>query len=163
MASSGTAKVTLPADTQILITREFGAPARLVWQTYTTPELIKWWWAGERGTVTSVDVDLRVGGRWRYVMVAHAGFEVAFHGEYREIVANQRLVHTEVYEGIPHADEHAALTTVTFVEKDGRTLLEILIEHRDQRDRDAHVNSGMETGLQEALDLLEHTAISLAG
>jgi uncharacterized protein YndB with AHSA1/START domain len=163
MTSSGTAKVTLPTDKQILITREFDAPARMVWRAYTTPELIKRWWAGERGTVTIADVDLRVGGRWRYVLVANGGFEVAFHGEYREIVPNERLVNTEVFEGIPDADEQAALVTITFTEQDGSTILEMLVEHRDQEGRDAHINSGMEGGMQEAMDLLERIAISLAG
>jgi uncharacterized protein YndB with AHSA1/START domain len=162
MTSSGTAKVTLPTDTQIMITREFDAPARLVWKAYTTPELIKRWWAGDHGTVTIADVDLRVGGRWRYVLVANGGFEVAFHGEYREIIPNERLVNTEVYEGIPDADEQAALVTMTFAEKDGRTLLEMLVEHRDQEGRDAHINSGMEGGMQQSMDALEQVAVSLA-
>src|SRR5690242_16424841 len=103
--TSGTAKVTTPADNQILITREFDAPRHLVWRAYTEPELIKRWWAGDRGTVTSVEVDLRVGGGWRYVMTANPGFEVAFHGEYREISAPERLVNTEAFEGIPDPDD----------------------------------------------------------
>ena len=160
--TKGTAKVTLPADNQILITREFHAPARRVWQAYTTPELIKRWWAGERGTVTSVDVDLRVGGRWRYVMTANGGFEVAFHGEYREIQEPERLVNTEAFEGIPDPDGNAALVTTTLTEKDGRTTMEMLVEHRDQAGRDAHVNSGMEAGMQESMDALEQLAASLA-
>src|SRR5947208_2284582 len=63
--TSGTAVVTLPSDTQILITREFAAPRHLVWRAYTEPDLIRRWWSGDRGEVTSVEVDLRVGGRWR--------------------------------------------------------------------------------------------------
>src|SRR5258708_4640789 len=86
MKASGAMSVTLPTDTQILITREFDAPRHLVYQAWTTPELIRRWWAGEQGEVTSVEVDLRVGGTWRYVMIANGGFEVAFHGEYQEIV-----------------------------------------------------------------------------
>ena len=78
--------------------REFAAPKHLVYRAYTEPDLIARWWSGERGEVTSVDVDLRVGGTWRYVMTANEGFEVAFHGEFREIVPNERLVNTEVYE-----------------------------------------------------------------
>src|SRR5437868_1328619 len=109
--TSGSAKVTLPADTQILITREFDAPRRLVWRTYTEPDLIRRWWAGDKGTVTSAEVDLRVGGRWRYVMAANAGFEVAFHGEFREVAAPERLVNTEAFEGIPDPDANAALNT----------------------------------------------------
>lgn len=150
--------VTLPSDTQILITREFDAPRHLVYRAYTTPELIKRWWAGQRGHVTSVEVDLRVGGRWRYVMEANAGFEVAFHGEYREIVPNERLVNTEVFEGMPDA---SALVTVNFVEKDGRTTLEMLVDHTDKGGRDAHIDSGMEGGMQEAMDALEQIAVEL--
>jgi uncharacterized protein YndB with AHSA1/START domain len=154
--------VTLPADNQILITREFDAPRRLVWRAYTEPELIKRWWAGNHGTVTSVEVDLRVGGRWRYVMTANPGFEVAFHGEFREITAPERLVNTEAFEGIPDPDKNAALSTATLTEKDGRTYFEVLVEHRDQAGRDAHINSGMEAGMQESYDQLERVAASLS-
>ena len=160
--TSGTAKVTLPAGNQILITREFNAPRRLVWRAYTEPELIKRWWSGEHGTVDSAEVDLRVGGKWRYVMTANGGFEVAFHGEYREIVPEERLVNTEAFEGIPDPDEHAALCTVTFTEKDGRTYYEMLVEHVNQEDRDMHINSGMESGMQESLDHLEKVAAGLS-
>jgi uncharacterized protein YndB with AHSA1/START domain len=160
--SSGTAIVTLPSDTEILITRTFNAPRHLVWKAFTTPDLIKRWWSGNRGDVTSADIDLRVGGRWRFVMVANGGFEVAFHGEYHEIAEPERLVNTEVYEGIPDADAHAALVTVTLAESDGRTRLESLVQHRTSLDRDMHLNSGMEAGMQESLDHLEKVAVSLA-
>jgi uncharacterized protein YndB with AHSA1/START domain len=156
--SSGTATVTLPTDEQILITREFDAPKHLVYEAWTTPELVERWWSGERGEVTSAEIDLRVGGTWRYVMVADGGFEVAFHGEYREIVPNERIVSTEVYEGVPDAQ---ALNTVTFTEQDGRTMLTILVQHTSKEDRDAHINSGMEGGMQEAMDRLERVAASL--
>ena len=124
MTTSKSAVVTLPTDTQIQITREFDAPRHLVYRAYTTPELIRRWWSGERGEVTSADVDLRPGGTWRYVMIANGGFEVAFHGEYQEIVPDERIVSTEVFEGMPDA---AALTTTTFTEKDGRTTLSMLV------------------------------------
>ncbi|HEX5898308.1 MAG TPA: SRPBCC family protein [Solirubrobacteraceae bacterium] len=150
--------MTLPTDEQILITREFDAPRHLVYRAWTTPELVKRWWSGERGEVTSAEIDLRVGGTWRYVMVAHGGFEVAFHGEYREIVPDERIVCTEVYEGMPDGE---ALTTMTFTEVDGRTTLTLLVEHTSKEDRDAHINSGMEGGMQEAMDRLERVAISL--
>lgn len=158
MASSGTAVVTLPTDTQILIRREFAAPRRLVYKAWTTPELIKQWWSAKRGEVTVAEVDLRVGGKWRYVMIADGGFEVAFHGEYREIVENERLVSTEVFEGMPDAE---AVDTMTFTEVNGRTTVTILVQHTSKEHRDAHINSGMEGGLQDALDLLEQVAISL--
>jgi len=160
--SSGSATVTLPADNQILITREFDAPKELVYKAWTTPELVKRWWNAKRGEVTVAEIDLRVGGRWRYVMLAEGGFEVAFHGEYREIVPNERLVSTEVYEGIPDAEENAALDTLTLTEVDGRTTLSILVEHKTKEGRDAHIESSMEAGMQDAMDLLEEVARSLA-
>ncbi|MDB5074274.1 MAG: ATPase-like protein [Chloroflexi bacterium] len=158
MTSSGTAVVTLPTDTQILITRDFDAPRHLIYKAWTTPDLIKRWWSGNQGEVTIADVDLRVGGMWRYVMTANGGFEVAFHGEFRELVPNERIVSTEIYEAMPEAE---AVNTLTFTEKDGRTTLTILVQHDRQEIRDAHINSGMEGGMQEAMDHLEQVALSL--
>jgi uncharacterized protein YndB with AHSA1/START domain len=158
VTSSGTATVTLPTDEQILITREFDAPRHLVWKAWTTPELVKRWWHANRGQATVCEIDLRVGGKWRYVMVADGGFEVGFHGEYREIVPDERLVSTEVYEGMPEGE---AVNTLTLTEADGRTTLTILVQHSSKEHRDAHVESGMEAGLQDALDLLEQVAVSL--
>jgi uncharacterized protein YndB with AHSA1/START domain len=164
MTGSRTAKVTLPTDEQILITREFDAPKHLVFKAWTTPELVGRWWHANRGEVSAIDIDLRVGGTWRYVMVAEGGFEVGFHGEYREVVPNERIVYTEVYEGMPEgvdAEAEAALNTLTFEEADGRTTVTILVEHRNQEGRDAHIDSGMEDGMQDAFDLLEEVANSL--
>jgi uncharacterized protein YndB with AHSA1/START domain len=161
VTSSGTATMTLPTDTQILITREFDAPKHLVYRAWTTPELVKRWWHANRGEVTLAEIDLRVGGRWRYVSRSDDGVEVAFHGEYREIIPNERLVSTEVYEGIPDAEEHAALDTLTLTESDGRTTLTVLVEHPTREGRDAHINSGMEAGMQDAMDLLEEVAVAL--
>src|ERR671918_174674 len=96
----GTAVVTLPSDTEILITREFDAPASLVFKAYTTPELVKRWWGFETSEWLVCDIDLRVGGQWRFV-IRDGGMEVGFHGEYREIAGPHRLVHTEIYEGAP--------------------------------------------------------------
>ena len=158
MTSSGTATVTLPTDEQILIRREFEAPKHLVYKAWTTPELVKRWWSGNRGEMTIAEIDLRVGGAWRYVMVTDEGFEVAFHGEYREIVPNERIVSTEVYEGMPEGE---ALNTVTLTETEGRTTLTVLVQHSSKEARDAHIDSGMETGMQEGMDLLEQVAVSL--
>ena len=159
--TSGTAQVTLPADNQILITREFNAPQHLVWQAYTTPELVKRWWAGEKGKMTLAEIDLRVGGQWRYVMEATGGFEVAFRGEFHRIEAPDVLVNTEIFEGIPDPDGHASMVTVTFTEKDGRTSMAMLSEYNDKTDRDAVIESGMEGGMQEGMDQLEKVAVSL--
>jgi uncharacterized protein YndB with AHSA1/START domain len=161
--SSGRATVTLPGDTQILITREFDAPRHLVYRGYTDPEFVERWWSGERGEVTSVEADLRVGGRWRYVMRANDGFEVAFHGTYLEIVPDERVVTTELFEGAPDATEgDATVNTTTFTEAGGRTTLTTLIECHTREVRDAIIGSGMEGGMQEAMDKLERVAVSLA-
>src|ERR1700704_606307 len=161
VTSSGTATVSLPTDEQILITREFDAPKHLVYKAWTTPELVKRWWHANRGEVTIAEIDLRVGGMWRYVSVTPDGIEAGFHGEYQEIAPDERLVSTEVYEGIPDAEEHAALNTLTLTELDGRTTLTVLVEHPTRIGRDGHLNAGMESGMQDALDLLEQVAISL--
>ena len=162
--SSGTAKVTLPADEQILITREFDAPKDLVFRAWTSPELVTRWWNAKRGEVTTCEIDLRVGGAWRSVMVTPDGMEVGFHGEYREIVPNERIVSTEIYEGLPEGvsdEEGGTVNTATFTEADGRTTLTILVQAPSKETRDAIIDSGMEAGLQDALDLLEQVAISL--
>ena len=158
MTSSTMATVTLPTDEQILITREFDAPPELVFRAWTTPELVERWWHAKRGKVTLVEIDLRVGGSWRQVMVADGGLEVGFHGEYREIVPNERIVSTEVFEGAPDAE---SVNTLTLEEVDGRTRMTLLVQHDSRAGRDAQIESGMEAGLQDALQLLEEVARSL--
>jgi uncharacterized protein YndB with AHSA1/START domain len=163
MSPSATAKVTLPTDEQILVTREFDAPPHLVYRAWTTPALVKRWWCGQRGEMTLAEIDLRVGGTWRYVMIAHGGHEVGFHGEFREIVPNERIVSTEVYEGPWPADGDPAITTVTFTATDGGgTRLEQLMQVGSREERDAIVATGMETGIHEQLDLLDELARGLA-
>jgi len=162
--SSGTATVTLPTDEQILITREFDAPKHLVYKAFTTPELVKRWWHAKRGEMTIAEIDLHVGGKWRYVMVADGGIEVGFHGEYREIVPDEWIVSTEVFEGLPEGvseEEGATVNTATFIEADGRTTVTILVQAANKVSRDAIIESGMEAGLQDAMDLLEQVAVSL--
>ncbi len=161
MTSSGAATVTLPTDEQILITREFDAPKHLVYKAWTTPELVKRWWSGKRGVVTLAEIDLRVGGTWRYVLVANGGFEVGFHGEYREIIPNERIVTTEVYEGAPSDDDNPVLNIITFTEVDGRTFLELVTQCPTKEVRDLIIDSGMEVGMQESMDALEEVAKSL--
>ncbi len=157
-ATSRRAAVTLPTDEQILITRDFDAPAALAYRAWTEPELVRQWWSGRRGSMTTCEIDLRVGGSWRYVMVADGGFEVAFHGEYRELVPGERIVHTEVYEGAPGPP---AVVTVTFTERDGVTTVAQLMEVPDKATRDAVIESGMEGGIQEQGQQLDALFASL--
>lgn len=160
--SNGSAKLTLPSDTEIHITRDFSAPKDLVYKAMTTPELVKRWWNAKRGEVTTAEIDLREGGKWRYVMVANGGFEVGFHGEYREIVPNERVVSTEVFEGAPDPENNGTVNTVTLQERAGRTTMTVLIECPSKEVRDAIIESGMEAGMQDAYDLMEEVAISLS-
>src|SRR4029450_8821061 len=146
------------ADDQILITREFDAPKELVYKAWTTPELVRRWGSAKGGEGRGAEIERRVGGTWRYVMIADGGLEVAFHGEYREIVPNERLVSTEVYEGMPDAE---ALDTFTLSDSEGRTTMTNPVQHASKEPRDAHIESGMEDGMQDALDLLEQVAVSL--
>jgi uncharacterized protein YndB with AHSA1/START domain len=165
VTSSRSAVLTLPTDTQIKVTREFNAGKHLVFKAYTTPELVRMWWHAKRGTMTVCEIDLRVGGTWRYVMETPEGMEVAFHGEYKEIVPDEKLVTTEVFEGVPvqeGAEVPATINTLTLTESNGRTTATILIDAPDKFVRDAIISSGMENGLQDALDLLEEAAASLA-
>lgn len=159
---SSQAKVTLPSNEQILITREFDAPKHLVYRAWTTPALVRRWWAGVRGEMKVVDIDFRVGGKWRYVMLAHGKFEVAFHGEYTEIVPNERIVTTEIYEGAPEpAPGEEVLNVITFREQQGRTQLSLLVQCPNQAVRDIITSSGMEEGMQEQMDVLEQLVRSL--
>jgi uncharacterized protein YndB with AHSA1/START domain len=150
------ATVTLPTDEQILIERQFNAPRHLVYRAFTEPDLVRRWWHAKRGEVTLVEIDLRVGGSWRYVMVTDSGTEVGFHGEYLEIAPSERLVTTEIFEGLAEGvseEDAGTVNTATFTELDAGTRLAIRIQ--------AIIASGMEAGLQDALDLLDGVAVEL--
>ena len=161
MPSSGTAVVSTPADDQILITREFGAPRHLVFRAYTEPELVRRWWPGRRGEMKECVIDLRPGGRWRYAMIAQGGFDVAFHGEYQEIVPDEKVVFTEIFELPDGTFSEATTNTATFTEEGGRTTLRLLTQTSGREVRDMILQSGMEGGVQEGLDILEELAIGL--
>jgi uncharacterized protein YndB with AHSA1/START domain len=160
MASpSTTTTITRPAPDRILVTRELDAPPHLVFKAWTTPELVRRWWPGRQGEMTVAEIDLRVGGRWRYAMAVEDGAEAAFHGVFREIVPGERIVTTEVYEEMPDGE---VVTTTTFTEVDGRTRLEQLIDCGSRETADALLELGMEGGVREQLELVEQVAQSLA-
>jgi uncharacterized protein YndB with AHSA1/START domain len=154
---SRTTTVTLPTDEQILIVRTFDAEPHLVYRAFTTPELVGRWWPAGLDGVTSIDIDLRVGGAWRYALVTSDGTQFALHGEYREIVPCERLVFTEVWDDLPAAE---ALVTVTLTAADGKTTVARLAQFRNVQDRDEHLQR-MQFGLQAALDLFEQIVLSL--
>ncbi|MGH7576400.1 MAG: SRPBCC family protein [Longimicrobiales bacterium] len=158
----GCAVITLPSDTEILITRVFDAPAELVFKAYTTPDLVRRWWGCETTEWLACEIDLREGGRWRYV-TRDGGVEVGFHGEYREIAAPHRLVTTEMFEGAPDADDaDAPLNIVTFEEDDGVTTMKVLVQCVSREQRAIILESGMESGMQIAYNRLEDLAREMA-
>jgi uncharacterized protein YndB with AHSA1/START domain len=162
VTSDRRATVTLPSDEEILITRDFDAPKHLVYKAWTTPELVERWWAGRHGKTTSVEMDLRVGGRWRFVLVSNNGMEVAFNGEYREIAEGDRIVYTEIYEGaeVPPGVE-PTINIATFTEVDGGTRLELRTQCQNKEVRDMIVASGFESGMQEQMEIIEELARSM--
>lgn len=155
---TGSAEVTLPSDTEILITREFDAPAELVFDVWTTPEHVRNWWGWETDPMTLCEIDLRVGGKWRFVAVNEDYGEVEFYGEYLEIDRPQRLVTTEVFAPYP---DSPAVNTLTLEENDGVTTMTILVEYPSKEARDATIASGMESGLQHSLDRADRVLSAL--
>ncbi|MFC3860335.1 SRPBCC family protein [Deinococcus antarcticus] len=145
--------LTMPSATQIVITRSFDAPRWLVFEAWTTPEHVRRWYGPSDLAMPVCEIDLRVGGRWRYVLRAPDGSEHGYWGEYLEIVRPERLVYSEGYEGLPLGHDHTV--TTTFTERDGKTTLTSTLDYRSQGDRDGHVASGMEPGMRETLDRLE--------
>lgn len=146
---TGSAEVTLPSDTEIKILRRFDAPRDLVFDVWTTPEHVRNWWGWEKDPMTVCEIDLRVGGEWRFISVNEDYGEVHFYGEYKEIDRPRRLVSTEVFAPYP---DSPALNTLTLEEGEGVTTMTILVDYPSKEARDATIASGMESGLQHSLD-----------
>jgi uncharacterized protein YndB with AHSA1/START domain len=152
-------EVTVVSDTEILLKRTFDAPPRMVWEVMTKPEYVRRWWCCMEGfTMPVCEIDLRVGGKWRYVMRGADGQEFAFRGEYREIEPAVRVVNTEIFEPVP---DHPALVISTYRAQGERTLFEALVQHDSQQSRDMHLQSGMEQGAAIAYDRLDAVAREL--
>ncbi len=148
--------LTFPSDLETAWARSFDAPRALVWQAITKAEHVRHWMGPRFLTMTLCEIDLRVGGAWRYVHRAPDGSEFAFSGVYRELSRPERVVATEVYEALPG---HDYLVTLTLEEHDGKTTLHGLARYQSQADRDGHAQSGMEAGMRETYDRLgEHLA-----
>ncbi len=148
----GSAVVTLPTDCEIVITRRFDAPLALVWEAVTQPRHVLRWWGPDWCPMISCDMDVRVGGAWRYVCRMNDGTEMGWHGTYREIEAPRRVVSTEVFEGFPDAE---SINTMTLTHADGVTTLQTVVLHASQEFRDGHINSGMEGGMQTTFNRLD--------
>jgi uncharacterized protein YndB with AHSA1/START domain len=149
---SNKSTLTLPSDLEIQMTRLFEAPRELIFKAHTDPKLMAKWW-GQRNTTTVIDkLDLRPGGAWRFVQRDDQGNEYAFRGEYREIVAPERLVNTFEWEGMPG---HIVVDTLTLEELgNGKTLMTTRSLFASKEDRDGMLASGMEGGADESWDQL---------
>lgn len=160
--STGTLQVTTPSDREIAMTRVFAAPARLVFDAHTQPELIKRWLLGPPGWSMPVcEVDLRVGGKYRYVWRRDKdGKEMACGGVFREIVPPERLVHTEQFDDPWYPGE--ALVTTVLVEQGGKTTLTQTMLFGSRDIRDAVLKSGMESGVAVSYDRLENILVETA-
>jgi uncharacterized protein YndB with AHSA1/START domain len=151
----------LPSDREIVLIRAFAAPRRLVFEAWTKPEHVKRWYGCRAFALTVCEIDLRVGGAYRYTMRAPDGVTHTMRGVYREIVPPGRLVYTEQYV-TPGFTSNEALVTVIFAEHDGMTTLTSTVLHKSKEDRDGHLNSGVEAGAGETLDRLAELLATLA-
>jgi uncharacterized protein YndB with AHSA1/START domain len=136
------------------MTRDFDAPRALVWEMFTRPEHVRQWWGAGHLEVTVCEIDLRVGGEYRYTGRTPDGTEVPFRGEYREIAAPERLVLTEIYD-VPMARDHEGLVTTTFTEKAGKTRVHSVVRYDSKETRDVVLGSGMEHGVAAGYDRIE--------
>ena len=153
--NTGKLQVTLPGDCEILVTREFAAPRRLVYDAHTKPEIVPQWLYGPDGWSMPVcEIDLRVGGRYRYVWRNEAsGQEFATGGIFSEIVPQEKLVSTERFEGAMDMGE--AVNTLTFEDRNGKTHLALHMRYPSQEVRDTAIKSGMNDGIEMGYARLE--------
>lgn len=150
----------LLGDNDILISRTFAAPARVVFEAVTRPEHIRRWWAPKsRGEMTACEVDLRVGGEWRFAMRTKDGREVEFFGSYRELEVPTRIVQTEIFAPFPDV---VSVVTVTLTENDGATLFQSRIVYPSKQIRDQVIATGMEHGMRESYRQLAEVVGALA-
>jgi uncharacterized protein YndB with AHSA1/START domain len=155
----------LRSDREIVIARMFNGPARIVFDAWTTPELVQRWWApkSREVSIVSCEADVKAGGSYRYVL-RHKGNEFAFSGNYIEVTPPSRLVYTQIFEptaGGAAPNDEGILITVTFDERDGKThlLSHSLCPSKDVRD--AIIASGMEQGMRETMDQLDALVATL--
>jgi uncharacterized protein YndB with AHSA1/START domain len=143
------------SDRELVVTRAFAAPARVMFDAWTKPEYLKRWWAPcSRGVkLLECTADVRVGGAYRYVFGRDGERAMAFSGTYSEVVVPTRLVHTQVFEPMAHVG--AAIVTATFTERDGRTVLELHQLFPSKEALDGAVASGMADGMRETFAQLD--------
>jgi uncharacterized protein YndB with AHSA1/START domain len=160
VANSETFKVTTPSDREIQLTRMFDAPRALVFEAMSRPEHIRQWWGnlGDGYSVPVCEVDLRVGGAWRFVNRTPKGENAVFYGVYREIAPPARVVFTEIFEPFPDAE---SVVTAVLTEENGKTRLTATCLYPSLQVRDMVLQTGMEKGAALSYDALEEVAAAL--
>lgn len=149
-----TLQVTTPSDREILMTRALDAPRELVWDAFTKPELVKRWLLGPPGwTMPICEIDLRVGGPYRFVWRKEDGAEMGMGGAHREIEKPERLVRTELFDQDWTGGETVA--TVVFNKHNDRTIVDITVLYASKEARDGALASGMKEGMAAGYDRLE--------
>ena len=158
-ANSHTFTVTTPSDQEIRMTRLFDAPRHLVFEAMTRPEHVKRWWGclGDGYSVPVCEIDLRIGGRWRFVN-RHPKGEAAFHGEYREVTPPGRVVFTEIFEEFPDVE---SVVTAELADEGGKTRLTATVRYPSIEVRDMVMSTGMSTGAGISYDRLEDLVAEL--
>ena len=150
MKNTGTLKVSLPTEREVVMTRAFDAPRRLVFDALTKPELLKRWFGPRGWSLVVCEADLKVGGAWRWVLRGPDGRDMGMRGVYQEIKPPERLVSTESFDDYPGE----SLNTLILSEEDGKTTFTIMVRYASQEIRDAVIKSGMEHGAAECYDKL---------
>jgi uncharacterized protein YndB with AHSA1/START domain len=156
-----TLQITTPTDRELTMTRVFDAPRDLVWEALTKPELLKRWLGVHNGWVfETCELDLRVGGKYRYVWRSPTGYAMGMGGEYLEIVPREKIVSTEVFDDAWY--EGKAVGTLTLTERNGQTTMSTVVKYDTKDIRDAVLKSPMESGVVAAYDTLEGLLPTLA-
>jgi uncharacterized protein YndB with AHSA1/START domain len=158
MKSTGALTITTPTDRDVVLTRVFDAPRHLVFDALTKPELLKRWYGPSGWSLVVCEVDLRVGGRWRFVVHRPDGKAIGQRGVYREIVAGERLVNTESWEDWEPGE---TLVTTILVEQGGKTTLTSTVRFPSQEVRDTILESGLAHGATEGYDKLAEMLASV--
>ena len=150
MRNTGTLNVTTPTDREIILTRVFDAPRRLVFDAFSKPELLRRWFGPHGWSLVVCEVDLKVGGGFRFVLRGPDGKEIGMRGVYREIVPPERSVHMESFDDYPGESQ----VTAIFTEQEGKTTLTATVLYPSREVRDIVIKSGMEHGAAESYDKL---------
>ncbi len=151
MKNTGTLQVTTRSDNQIVLTRVFAAPRHLVFEAMTKPELVQRWYGPRGWSLVVCEIDLKVGGAWRYVLRGPDGTDMGMRGVFREIVPPERLVYTESWGG----DWPETLVTLMLAEEDGKTTSTETVLYPSRQARDAALKTGMKEGMSLSFDRLD--------